>query len=129
MNLTYDNLDHGFEMQMTMHVAWGVPYIVCILQPCAADLEWPCRKTRFKVKRCNIPGKPKKKKQTTKNKNFYKSKNSTKATSITTNPQMIFNASQLLGGTNNKWTKHNRRITLSQRLFHKESAQPKKRQW
>ena len=40
---------------------------------------------------------------------------------------MIFNASQLPDGTNNKWTKHNWRITLSQRLFHKENAPPKKK--
>ena len=59
LNLTYDNLDHGFEMQMTTHVAWGVPYIVCILQPGAVNLERPFIKTQFKVKRCNIPRKKK----------------------------------------------------------------------
>ena len=38
---------------------------------------------------------------------------------------MIFNANQLPDGTN-RWTKHNLRITISQRLFHKESPSPKK---
>ena len=62
LNLTYDSLDRGFEMQMTIHVAWGGPYIISILQPGAADLEWPCKKTQFKVKRHNIPRKQQNKK-------------------------------------------------------------------
>ena len=40
LNLTCDNLDHRFEMQMTMHVAWGVPYIAHKQPPLPPIHKW-----------------------------------------------------------------------------------------